>query len=211
MAKWYEGAEEAAFKPVAGGYIFQPPSLYWPFGRPRGYLINEAQKAELAACLRRQRRQIFFLVVVYFLIVTVLMVAVGLSVGARRISPVGFIAIVMVTALPVVPLVIVPHIYLMRTLRPLIADLPRTDERITVGDQFHSLAAAISGKLLLLGGIGGGMMVIGNIVSIIDAIAEDRGGSKLLWPIFGLVFGALLASYFAYLALLKAKLKRRAS
>ncbi len=211
MAKWYEGAEEAAFKPVAGGYVFQPPSLSWPFASSRGYLVNEAQKAELAACLRGQRRRIFFLLVVYVLIVLGLMVAVGMSGSAPRIPSVEFIAIVTVTALAVVPIVIVPHISLVRTMRPLLADLPRTDERITLGDQLHSLAGAISGKLLALGGIGGGMMTIGNIVSIVDAIAEDRAGSRLYWPIFGLVFGALLTSYFAYLAILKARLKRRAN
>jgi hypothetical protein len=210
MAKWYDGAEEAAFKPVAGGYVFQPPSLYWPFARSRGYLVNEAQKAELMACLRRQRRRIFLLLMVYVFGFG-LTVAVGASVSAQLMSPLWFIAIVLVTVLAVVLIAIVPHIYLMRTLRPLIADLPRTDERITLRDQLHSLAAAISGKLLLLGGIGGGLMIIGNIVSIVDVIAEGRGGSKLFWPIFGVVFGALLASYFAYLALLKARLKRTAS
>ena len=211
MAKWYDGAEEAAFKPVAGGYVFQPPSLFWPFARSRGYLVNEAQKAELADCLRRQRRQIFLLLVVYVLIVMALMVTAGLSGFAVRIPSVEFIVIVTVTALAVFPIVILPHVYLMRGIRPLLAGLPRTDERITGGDQLRSLAAAISGKLLLLGGIGGGMTIIGNIVSIVDVIAEDRGGSRLYWPIFGLVFGALLTSYFAYLAILKANLKRRAN
>jgi hypothetical protein len=138
------------------------------------------------------------------------MMAVGMSGSAARIPSVELVVIVTVTALAVVPIVILPHVYLMRSMRPLLADLPRTDERITVSDQLHSLAGAISGKLLALGGIGGGMMTIGNIVSIVDAIAEDRGGSKLYWPIFGLVFGALLTSYFAYLAVLKARLKRRA-
>jgi hypothetical protein len=212
MAKWYEGAEEAAFKPVAGGYVFQPPSLFWPFARSRGYVVNEAQKAEFIACLRRQRRQIFLLLVGYVLIVLGLMVAVGISSGrAVRIPSVEFIAIVTVTALAVIPITIMPHIYLVRTLRPLLADLPRTDERITVGDQLQSLAAAISGKLLVLGGIGGGMMIVGNIVSIVDAVAEDRGDSKLYWPIFGLALGALLTSYFVYLAVLKRKLKHNAN
>jgi hypothetical protein len=211
MAKWYEGAEEAAFKPVADGYVFQPPSLFWPFKPSPGYLVNEVQKAELAACLRRQRRRVFFLLVVYVLIVLGLMVAVGMSDALLRISSWVFVAIVIVTALAVIPIVIVPHIYLVHTMRPLLADLPRTDERITLGDQLHSLATAISGKLLALGGIGGGMMIIGNVVSLVDAIAEDRGGSRLYGPILGLVFGALLTSYFAYLALLKRRLKRKAN
>jgi hypothetical protein len=210
MARWYDGAEEAAFKPVAGGYVFQPPSLLWPFVRPRGYLVNEAQKAELAARLRRQRRRIFLMLVVY-VIGFGLTAVVGISGGVQRISPMGFIAIVTVTALAVVLIAIVPHIYLVRSLRPLLSDLPRADERITLGDQLHSLAAAISGKLLLLGGIGGGLMIIGNIVSIASAIAEDRGGSKLFWSIFGLLFGVLLTSYFAYLALLKRRLKPKAN
>jgi len=55
------------------------------------------------------------------------------------------------------------------------------------------------------------MMIIGNIISIVDAVAEGRGGSRLYWSIFGLLFGVLLTSYFAYLAMLKAKLKRRAN
>jgi hypothetical protein len=212
MAKWYEGAEEAAFKPIAGGYVFQPPSLFWPVTRSRGYLVKEGQKAALADCLRRQRRRVFFLLVVYVLIVLGLVAAVGLSSGrAVRVPSMEFIAIVTATALAVVPIVIVPHFYLLRTLRPLLVDLPRTDERITLGDQLHSLAAAISGKLLALGGIGGGVMIIGNVVSLVEAIAEDRGGSSLYGPIFGLVFGALLTSYFAYLAVLKLKLKRKAS
>jgi hypothetical protein len=211
MARWYDGAEEAAFKPVAGGYVFQPPSLFWPFTRSRGYLVNEAQKAEFAACLRRQRRRVFLLIVVYVLIVLGLMGAVGGSDSALRMSSAEFIAIVTVTALAVVPIAILPHIYLMRTLRPLLAGLPHTDERITFGDQLNSLAAAMSGKLLLIGGIASGMMIFGNLISIIEAIVEDRGGSKLYWPIFGLVFGVLLSSYFAYLAILKRKMKRKAS
>jgi hypothetical protein len=53
------------------------------------------------------------------------------------------------------------------------------------------------------------MMVIGNIVSMVDAIVEDRGG--LYSSIVGLVIGALLTSYFGYLAVLKRRLKRKAN
>jgi hypothetical protein len=211
MAKWYEGAEEAAFKPVAFGYIFQPPGLFWPFTRQPAYLVNEAQKAELIACLRRQRRRVFLLVVVYALIVMGLGMAAGMALSrGARIPATELIAILIVTALAVIPIVIVPHIYLVRTMRPLLAELPRTEERITLRDQLQSLAGAISGKLLLLGAIGGSMMVIGNIVSIVDAIAEGRGGG-FYSSIVGLVIGALLTSYFGYLAVLKRKLKRKAN
>src|SRR6476619_5650004 len=54
MAKWYEAANEASFKSVAGGYVFQSPNP-WIFARPRYYLVNEAQKAQIAERLRRFR------------------------------------------------------------------------------------------------------------------------------------------------------------
>jgi hypothetical protein len=211
MAKWYEGAEQAAFKPVAGGYVFQPPSLRWPFVRSPCYLVNEAQKADLVACLRRQRRQTFLVVMVFALAGLGLAAALAMADSAARFSPVEFVAVLLVTLLAVIPIAILPQIKLMRTIAPLIADLPRTDEQITFGEQVHTLAAVISVPLLVLGGIGGSTMIIVNILSLIDVIAEGRGGSGALWPLFGLAVGVLLTSYFAYLAVLKRRLKRGAN
>jgi hypothetical protein len=208
MARWYEGAEEAAFKPFAGGYVFQCPNP-WLMGRSRNYLVNEAQKAALAESLRRHRRQILLLVIVYMVIAFGL--ALFVSQAPQGLSTFGFAAIVAVTVLAVVSIVLVPQVYLMRSIRPLLADLQRTDERITYGERLQSVAAAISGKLLLLGGIGGIMTIVGNIVTVADAISQDRAGSNLYRPVFGLVFGALLTGYFAYLAVLKRKLKRKAN
>jgi hypothetical protein len=55
---------------------------------------------------------------------------------------------------------------------------------------------AISGKLLWSGGTGGVLMIIGNIVSLAGVISQGRVGSLLYWPVFGLLVGALLTSYF---------------
>ena len=52
--KWYARANEAAFKPTAGGHVFQRPSP-WMFARPRYYLVTDAQKAELLDGLERWR------------------------------------------------------------------------------------------------------------------------------------------------------------
>jgi hypothetical protein len=209
MAKWYEGAEEAAFKPTAGGYVFQPPSLLWPFVRPRGFVVDAAQKAVLAALLRRQRRLILLVVVAYVLIGLALGVAIAMLAVAQRLSPAELVAVAAVTVLAVIPIVIAPHLYLVRAMRPLLANLPRTDERITVSEQLQSLAGAISVKLLWLGGIGGVMMIIGNIANLAEVISEGRAGSRLYGPLFGLLIGALLTSYFVYLAVLRSRLNRR--
>jgi len=58
MAGLYDGLEEVAFKPSAfGGYVFQTnhPCLIGP---KRRYSVNDAQKAEIAACLRETFRRI---------------------------------------------------------------------------------------------------------------------------------------------------------
>jgi hypothetical protein len=51
MAGLYEGLEEVGFKRTADGYVFQTNSR-WFIGPKRRYLVTEAQKAEIAACIR---------------------------------------------------------------------------------------------------------------------------------------------------------------
>jgi hypothetical protein len=77
-------------------------------------------------------------------------------------------------------------------------------------EQLESVAAVIPGWLMLAGGLGGILIVIGNIVSLANAIAERGSGFDLAWPVLAIAFGALLAVYFGYLAILKASLKRDA-
>lgn len=86
----------------------------------------------------------------------------------------------------------------------------RTDERITFGEQLQRIAGAISGKVLLVGGIGGAMMIIGNLMTMVDAISEGRAGIAVYGPAVGLIFGVLLTSYFGYLANLRRKLQHSA-
>ncbi len=57
MAGLYDGLEEVAFKRVAGGYLFQANNRYF-FGPKQRYLVNETQKAQIAACLRETLRRI---------------------------------------------------------------------------------------------------------------------------------------------------------
>jgi hypothetical protein len=51
MAGLYEGLEEVAFKRIPDGYVFQTNNL-WLFGPRRRFLVNEAQKRAVAACIR---------------------------------------------------------------------------------------------------------------------------------------------------------------
>jgi hypothetical protein len=57
MAGLYDGLEEVAFKRTEGGYVFQANNRFL-IGPSRRFLVNEAQKADIAACMRETLRRI---------------------------------------------------------------------------------------------------------------------------------------------------------
>lgn len=212
MAAWYERAVQASFKPTAGGYVFRCPNP-WLFGRWRTYLVDETQKETLAMHLRQRHRLILWLLAIYLSIALVVTVATALIQslgGPLDPSTAGFLAVIAAALLGMLALALVPHLYLMRKIEPLLALMQRTDEQTTLREQLFGVAAAISPMNLALGGLGGFLVAVANIKSIAEELSEGRAGSQLLWSMIGLLVGVLLASYFAYLALLKRRLKRKA-
>ena len=220
MAKWYEAANEASFKKTADGYVFQSPNP-WIFARPRYYLVNDAQKAEIAVHLRRWRLFTMMLVPIILLIVTSIAAFVILSPATfvplfqsaflkLGIGTFIFLMIVVMTV-AVMPLGLAPHIYLMRALRPLLADAPRTDQRITMREQLPKIAASVSGWVLVAGLVGGLCIIAGVLLALVDAFVEGHLIRSLLIFSPALAIGGALIAYFVYLASLKAKLKRAAS
>ena len=57
MAGLYDGLEDVAFKRTEGGYVFQTNNRFL-IGPRRRFLVNEAQKADIAACMRETLRRI---------------------------------------------------------------------------------------------------------------------------------------------------------
>jgi hypothetical protein len=109
-----------------------------------------------------------------------------------------------------VPIVGVPHIYLMRGLRPLLAGAPRTNERITVAEQLPKIAARISGIVLAIGLVAGLLMMLGSVLIFLDAFLEGHVARSVLVSTPILFFGGLLTGYIVYLIRLKVRLKRSA-
>jgi hypothetical protein len=56
MAGLYDGLEEVPFKRIASGYVFQTNNP-WFIGPKHRYVVNDAQKAEIAACIRETFRR----------------------------------------------------------------------------------------------------------------------------------------------------------
>jgi hypothetical protein len=208
LASWQDRAVETSFKPSeGGGYVFQCPNP-WLFGRMRNYLVNEAQKQQLAACLRQRQRLILWLMAIYVLI------ALGLTSLLQSMNPppdpssFGFFAVMALTILVMFGLAMVPHLFLMRKIRPLLGELQTTDQAITLREQIFGVAAVISNMHLVLGGLGGFMVAVGSIKTIVEELHGVEG--SLYWSGFGLLAGTSFMSYFAYLAILKRRLKRKA-
>jgi hypothetical protein len=208
MARWYECANEASFKSTPGGHVFQAPSP-WLLARPRYYLVNDAQKTELLARLGKWRLLLIIATVMELLLTLSITLPMILWPGpfARLFVPLHS-QLAAVLILPIVSLFAVPQIYLVRTLRSVLADAPRTDERITLGEQLPKIATSVSGKVLVVGLIGGLAMMSGGITQMIDAFLEGHLARSA--PANGaiLIIGGLLGSYFVYLLRLKAKWKQ---
>jgi hypothetical protein len=201
MTRWYEAANEASFKTVAEGYVFQSPHP-WIFARPRYYLVDQTQKAEILARLGRWR----LLMLISVLTIFVLM---GSFYAFLTVSPPIFVPLVALL-LGLMMCVAVPQIYLTRALRPLLADARRTRERIKVSEQLPKIAASISTKVLVVGMIGGLAMIGGGVLELFDTfLASGHLASSALYSSSILVAG-FLTFYFIYLVRLKAKLERTA-
>jgi hypothetical protein len=207
--EWIEAIEAAQFKRVEGGYVFTAPNPRL-FGPARSYLVNEAQKADIAARLRRARRTIapFVIVLNTLMIIGVAALAAFLlDYSLPTVTKALIVVVPTVVAMLVTMLVtIVPvQVYSERALRRLLAGLPQTPERITFRDRAETVTKVTSFRNLLGWGLFsfalGGLMVF-NLLKYPD----------LVWLFaFGAVLFGLSAASFIFLAIVKAKLGRRAS
>jgi hypothetical protein len=185
---------------------------------PRYYLVNDAQKAELLARLGTWRLLLMIAMVIELLLTLSITQTMILWPGtfARLFVPLhnqlgtSLFASVLAAAmiLPIVSLFAVPQIYLARTLRSVLADAPQTDERITLGEQLPKIAASVSGKVLVVGLIGGLAMMSGGIAGMLDAFLEGHLARSATANAAILIIGGLLGSYFVNLLRLKSKSKQ---
>jgi hypothetical protein len=214
MPRWYECANEASFKLTSGGHVFKAPNP-WMFARPRYYLVSDTQKAELLARLGRWRLLLMIATIVELMLTLAITLPIILwpSTFARLFVPMyhqlgtGLFVLVLgvLMILLTVPVFAVPQIYLARALRPVLADAPRTDERITIAEQLPKIAASVSGWVLACGLIGGLAMIGGSIVQMFDASFEGHLARSAPASAAIFITGGLLTCYFVYLVRLKAK------
>jgi len=120
-----EGIQEGNFKKADGGWIFKAPSP-WLIGPAPHYLVNDIQKATIAKRLRRSTASNIALFAFAFVIL-------GYITGRM---PEVAIEVAWYVALPILVAISVANQYLV--IRPLIAGLPRSSDRITFSDQIRT-------------------------------------------------------------------------
>jgi hypothetical protein len=78
------------------------------------------------------------------------------------------------------------HIYSMKRLRPLIAELPHTDARMSFGDTTKSFVGKASVKLLTVMGVGAVLALAGNAINLIEGLLAHRSIDSLETTLFGM-------------------------
>jgi len=306
MAGLYDGLEEVAFKRIAGGYVFQANNP-WLIGPRRRYFVNEAQKAEIAACVRETLKRLKPFVLVAAILIPVIMTGSlfwfatsgatlvvtvieasgqttkydqpigphgsigtlagteGSSVVFRVSGPPGNGATVTITGIASTGKAGAPcvvefgpagatinmadsknntvrsaklvgrtgatsgavtlfaalvtlgwfglyiasvHVYSMSRLRPLLAGLPSSDERIALREGMERFAAKMSNKLLAVMGIGALMMSAGSALNLTDTILSQRSIDNVPLLIGAAAACMLVSAQVAYFALIKVRMRR---
>jgi hypothetical protein len=139
-----DAIEGAYFKPMAGGFVFRAPRPR-VFGAADRYLVNEAKKAEIlqimaAHQMTPKRARVIAAVAGLLPLAVVTFVAWAFGLIDGEPAPVDIVVVVTVgmmlltAAAALVALLFASHLYArtqLRELRPILAALPRTGERIT--------------------------------------------------------------------------------
>ena len=126
--------------------------------------------------------------------------------GATRDAAMGF-SMLLALAL-FAPYVALIHIYSMARLRPLLAGLPRSDQRITLRDSTERMAAKASNKFLAMVGVGAAMGLVGNAMTLILSIHDHRPIDVA--AVAGTAALVLVVAYYGYIAFLKVRLRQSA-
>jgi hypothetical protein len=180
----FDGMEEMSFKRVPEGWVYRVPNP-WLLGRSRYYLVSEKQKSEIAG---HHRRMWLFLLL-------------GIAVIAAVAAPLtlaGFDEQQVVLSLATAALLglivgFAANAWLCRTIRPIIANLTPTTQRITQSEGLNTQIAVFSrGYLLFFGSLS---LLLFALIALQPLLTSAGWDARSL--IGALLFGAGTIYWFA--------------
>ena len=180
----FDGMEEMSFKRVPEGWVYRVPNP-WLLGRSRYYLVSEKQKSEIAGHHRRMW---------LFLLLGITVIA---AVGAP-LTLAGFDEQQVVLSLATAALLglivgFAANAWLCRTIRPIIANLTPTTQRITQSEVLNTQIAVFSrGYLLFFGSLS---LLLFALIALQPLLTSAGWDARSL--IGALLFGAGTIYWFA--------------
>jgi hypothetical protein len=187
--------EATMFKAVPGGYVFRAPNP-WVFGRYRFFLANEAQKSELLSVVKTRSAAVFWIA----LIVLIGGSTALLAYGSGHDDPTLGDAILVLALVPVwiYAAILIAIRPMALRLEPMLAGLPRTEERITAADLRQAMQGTVSGPQSLLIGTSQVLLSASFAVLAFTRLRGDR--LSVSEDATGLVY-AFAAAAFAFAAI----------
>jgi hypothetical protein len=138
--------EDTEFKPVAGGWVFRAP-IAWYFGRRPHYLVNETQKARIAAILAASQIVNIMLVLPLCLAVFLGFPAVLSSIAPNTTDP--FPLMMILLSVLGLPMTFLQNLYNCLALRESLRLLPLAAEKPTLADRLRAQGSHISVRDLI--------------------------------------------------------------
>ncbi len=178
----FDGMEEMLFKRAPEGYVYRAPNP-WLFVGGQYYLLNEQQKTEIAARHRRIARY--------------LAMAMLVTIGAGVIMAAPWFdthPLAMLAGAVVIGLVIgfAFNAYLARTIRPILAGLEPTTQRITRREALATQVTVFSGRKIMFFGL---LSLALFALSVMDALVTSAG-----WGVMSITGALLFGSATLYWA-----------
>jgi hypothetical protein len=131
------------FKPVSGGYVYRAPNT-WLFGSAEHFLVTEGQKAEILATVTSTIRPVLWITGISWITLSVLL-GMALSLWAYRAgyyaSGLDGVSAMIAMMLSIYPAFLLSRQLLLHRLRPILATLPPTNERITSLEERQAIQA----------------------------------------------------------------------
>jgi hypothetical protein len=195
----FDGMEELMFRPLESGHYLYSAPKPWLFGPTRHYAVNAEQKAALGSAHRAMMQQVFWTIVVGAVaFAPTAGVFLPLQSSAQQLAFLG------VAALVGLAVGVILNALLVHRVKPIIATLRPSSERITRRDAFSTQATAFSRRYVL------GFTVLSFVMLALSAARPifDPAGRDLM-AVVGIILFGFATVYWC--AVYIAKCRREAS
>jgi hypothetical protein len=172
--------EEAHFKPIDGGWLFEAPNA-WVFAPGRRYVVTEAQRSALLDIMRPRRPDVH----VYRLVGAITTFAIGIILlwclisGHKNPTTLDVVSVAAIIFVPVYLAAVVMIRRQLRRIAPILTAAVPTQAQSTVGQRYEAIATAIPAKVLVQG------IVVFVLLAILQAVriaALGKASASFLAP-----------------------------